>query len=139
MPFVSKSERTMKQSINSLANRFFSRQGLLGALLVLLAAPAWAEGSQPGGVPMDLVFIVIMMVVFYFFLIRPQTKRAKEHRELVAGLEKGDEVITSGGILGKVVKVSDDYAVIELDNNFEIKIQRNSVQATLPKGTIKSI
>lgn len=129
----------MKQLINSLANRFFSRQGLLGALLVLLAAPAWAEGPQPGGIPMDLVFIVIMMVVFYFFLIRPQTKRAKEHRELVAGLEKGDEVITSGGILGKVVKVSDDYAVIELDNNFEIKIQRNSVQATLPKGTIKSI
>lgn len=129
----------MKQLINSLANRFLSRQGLLGALLVLLAAPAWAEGPQPGGIPMDLVFIVIMMVVFYFFLIRPQTKRAKEHRELVAGLEKGDEVITSGGILGKVVKVSDDYAVIELDNNFEIKIQRNSVQATLPKGTIKSI
>lgn len=88
---------------------------------------------------MDLIFIVAMMVVFYFFLIRPQTKRAKEHRELVAGLEKGDEVLTSGGILGKVVKVSDDYAVIELDNNFQIKIQKNSVQATLPKGTIKSI
>lgn len=129
----------MKQSTHFSANRLFSRQGLLGVLLFLFAAPAWAEGAQPGGIPMDLIFIVIMMVVFYFFLIRPQTKRAKEHRELVGGLEKGDEVITSGGILGKVVKVSDDYAVIELDNNFQIKIQKNSVQATLPKGTIKSI
>ncbi len=126
--------------IKHALQRLVNAQSLMALAMALFSAPAWAEGqAQPGGFPMDIVFLVVMVLVFYFLLIRPQSKRAKEHRELVANLEKGDEVITSGGILGKVVKITDDYAVIELDNNFQIKIQKHSVQATLPKGTIKSI
>lgn len=105
---------------------------------LLLAGPAFAQAA-PGGGGFELIFIVIMMVVFYFFLIRPQTKRAKEHRELVSALAKGDEVVTTGGMLGKITKVTDDYVVIEIASNMEIKVQKHSVQATLPKGTIKSI
>jgi len=101
---------------------------------MLMAASA-PQGS--GGV--ELIMLVVLMVVFYFFLIRPQTKRAKEHRELVSSLEKGDEVVTVGGILGRVTKVTEDFVVIDIANNLEIKVQKNSIQATLPKGTIKSI
>jgi preprotein translocase subunit YajC len=83
--------------------------------------------------------IAVMAAVFYFFLIRPQSKRAKEHKELLGGLAKGDEVVTSGGILGKVNKVVDDFVVVEIANNLEIKVQKQSVTATLPKGTLKNI
>lgn len=117
------------------------RRGVFGLMAALLSAPVWAEGTQsgPGGFPMDFIFLAAMVAVFYFLLIRPQAKRAKEHRELVAALAVGDEVVTSGGILGKVKKVDEHYAVVELDNNVEIKVQKTAVQATLPKGTIKSI
>lgn len=116
-------------------------RGAIGLVATLLSAPVWAEGAQSGlgGIPMDLIFLAAMVAVFYFLLIRPQAKRAKEHRELVAALAVGDEVVTSGGILGKVKKVDEHYAVVELDNNVEIKVQKTAVQATLPKGTIKSI
>lgn len=106
-----------------------------------LISPAYAQGgggAAPGG-GFDLILIVVMMVVFYFLLIRPQQKRAKEHRELVSALSKGDEVLTSGGILGRITKVTDDYVVVEIADNLEIKLQKHSIQATLPKGTIKSI
>lgn len=110
----------------------------------LFISPAYAEGAAgaagaPGAAVFDWVLIIGMMVLFYFFLIRPQNKRAKEHRELVSALAKGDEVVTAGGMLGKVTKVTDDYVVIEIAQNMEIKVQKQSVQATLPKGTIKSI
>jgi preprotein translocase subunit YajC len=107
-----------------------------------LISPAYAQGGGapgPGG-GFDLILIVVMMVVFYFLLIRPQQKRAKEHRELINNLNKGDEVVTAGGILGKIVKVTeDDFVVVEIANQLEIKLQKQSIQATLPKGTIKSI
>ena len=107
----------------------------------LLISPAFAEGAAPSGpaAGFDWILIVGMVVIFYFFLIRPQSKRAKEHRNLVEALAKGDEVVTTGGILGKVNKVVDDYVVIEIANNMEIKVQKTAVSATLPKGTIKSI
>ena len=110
----------------------------------LLISPAFAEAGAPAaaagpGAGFDWILIVGMVVIFYFFLIRPQSKRAKEHRELVSALAKGDEVVTSGGILGKVNKVTDDYVVIEIAANMEIKLQKNAIAATLPKGTIKSI
>ena len=108
----------------------------------LFISPAYAEGAAasaagPGG--FAFILIIGMMVIFYFFLIRPQNKRMKEHKALVEALSKGDEVVTTGGILGKITKVTDDYVVIEIANNMEIKIQRQSVQSTLPKGTIKGI
>ncbi|MCH2557713.1 preprotein translocase subunit YajC [Alloalcanivorax sp. C16-1] len=106
-----------------------------------LISPAHAQtgGAAPGGGGIELIMLVVMVVVFYFFLIRPQQKRAKEHKNLVQSLNKGDEVMTSGGILGRVIKVTDDFVVLEIANNLEIKLQKQSVQATLPKGTIKSI
>jgi len=110
--------------------------------LFIESAIADAAGQAPGtpaAAAFDWLLIVGMVVLFYFFLIRPQNKRAKEHRELVTALGKGDEVITSGGILGKVTKVTDEYVVIEIANGLEINLQKGSVQATLPKGTIKSI
>ena len=113
-------------------------RSILALLATALISPAYAAApAGPGGV--ELIMLVVMMVVFYFFLIRPQQKRAKEHKNLVQSLSKGDEVVTSGGILGKVAKVTDDFVVVEISNNLEIKLQKSSVQATLPKGTIKSI
>lgn len=115
-------------------------RSLLALLASALVSPAFAAPATPAGPGgVELIMLVVMMVVFYFFLIRPQQKRAKEHKSLVENLSKGDEVVTSGGILGKIAKVTDDFVVVEISNNLEIKLQKQSIQATLPKGTIKSI
>jgi preprotein translocase subunit YajC len=98
------------------------------------------EGPMPGGVPgLDLFIIVAFILVFYFIIWRPQSKRAKEHRELVASLGKGDEIVTNGGLIGKIIKVEDQYLVFEVANNVQLKLQKGAVSAALPKGTIKSI
>ena len=86
-----------------------------------------------------LVPLVVLFVMFYFLAIRPQRKRQKEHQEMVAALGKGDEVVTSGGILGKVVRLDDHYVVLQVGDNMELKFQRAMVNAVLPKGTIKAI
>ncbi len=101
-----------------------------------MAAEAGAGGPIPG---LDLFIIVAFALVFYFIVWRPQSKRAKEHRELVAGLTKGDEIVTNGGLLGKVTKVEDQFLVFEVADNIELKLQKGAVAAALPKGTIKSI
>ena len=87
----------------------------------------------------NLLFIGGMFLLFYLILWRPQAKRAKEHRELVSGLSKGDEVLTSGGILGRITKVSDDYVTVEVAEGVEVNLQKSAIGAALPKGTIKSI
>ena len=98
------------------------------------------KGPMPGGVPgLDLFIIVAFILVFYFIIWRPQSKRAKEHRELVASLGKGDEIVTNGGLIGKIIKVEDQYLVFEVANNVQLKLQKGAVSAALPKGTIKSI
>ena len=98
------------------------------------------EGPMPGGVPgLDLFIIVAFILVFYFIIWRPQSKRAKEHRELVASLGKGDEIVTNGGLIGKIVKVEEQYLVFEVANNVQLKLQKGAVSAALPKGTLKSI
>ena len=98
------------------------------------------EGSMLGGVPgLDLFIIVAFILIFYFIIWRPQSKRAKEHRELVASLGKGDEIVTNGGLIGKIVKVEEQYLVFEVANNVQLKLQKGAVSAALPKGTIKSI
>ena len=86
-----------------------------------------------------LIFFVPVIVLFYFMMIRPQAKRAKEHKNLLGGLQKGDEVVTSGGIAGKVTKVTDDFVVIEVSDNVELRFQKQAIAATLPKGTLKAI
>jgi len=86
-----------------------------------------------------MLLILAMFGVLYFLMIRPQMKRAKEHKAMVEALQKGDEVITAGGILGRVSKVDDQYATVSIAANVEIQVQRQAIQIVLPKGTIKTI
>ena len=88
---------------------------------------------------MQVVFLGGFILLFYFLLWRPQSKRAKEHRQLISGLDKGDEVVTSGGIAGRIVRVKDDFVVIQIAEGVEIKVQKVAVAAALPKGTLKEI
>ncbi|MBI5753472.1 MAG: preprotein translocase subunit YajC [Hydrogenophilales bacterium] len=98
------------------------------------AAPA-AGAQDP---IMGLLPFVIIFVLFYFMLIRPQMKRAKEQKKMIEALQKGDEVITTGGVLGKITKVSDQYMSLEIADNVVIQVQKATVQTLLPKGTMKS-
>ena len=102
---------------------------------------AWAQAAPaPGGSGIgNIIFIVVMFAVFWFILIRPQMKQAKEHRNMVAALAKGDEVVTSGGVLGKINKIGDNFIVLEVAENIEIKLQKSSVSTVLPKGTLKTL
>lgn len=103
-------------------------------------APAMAQdaaGAADGF--SSMIFLLGFAVIFYFMMWRPQAKRAKEHKQLVASLAKGDEVVTSGGLIGKITKADDDYVVIEVAENTELKFQKAHVAAALPKGTIKEI
>ena len=81
--------------------------------------------------------LVLMFVVLYFVMIRPQMKRQKEHRAMIDAIAKGDEVATAGGLLGKITKLSDAYLTIEVASGVEVQLQRNAVVQVLPKGTIK--
>ena len=98
--------------------------------------PAVPQGSP---LPLDLFIIIAFALVFYLIVWRPQSKRNKEHKELVAGLEKGDEIIAGGGLVGKIIKVEDQFIVIEAGTGVELKLQRSAVVQALPKGTINSI
>lgn len=104
-------------------------------------SPAYADAGAAAGPSMtgQLVMLGIFAVVFYFLLLRPQLKRQKEHKALMDGLQKGDEVVFAGGLIGTIVKIDGDFAVIELAGNVDVKVQRSSVVASLPKGTIKNI
>ena len=83
--------------------------------------------------------MVLFGVVFYFLLIRPQSKRAKEHKTMLGSIQKGDEVVTNGGILGKVSKITDNFIVLTVADKVEMKFQKHAITATLPKGTIKEV
>lgn len=98
------------------------------------AAPAAAQQPDPLA---SLILPIGLVVLFYFFLIRPQSKRQKEHKEMVGGLQKGEEVITTGGLLGKVTNVGENFITLEISKDVSIHVQKNSVQAIMPKGTIK--
>ena len=99
-------------------------------------AYAQDAGAQSG--LMGFLPLIVIFAVFYFMLIRPQMKRAKEHKQLVSQLGKGDEVITNGGLLGKITDVNDSFITLELAENVKIKVQRQAVANVMPKGTIKS-
>ncbi len=88
---------------------------------------------------MSFLPFIIIFVLFYFMLIRPQMKQAKEHRSMLDALKTGDEIVTTTGILGKIVKLNNQFSTIEVATNVEIKIQKQTIQTLLPKGTIKSI
>ena len=99
---------------------------------------AYAQDVAGTGGLMSFLPLIVIFAVFYFMLIRPQMKRSKEHKQLVSQLGKGDEVITNGGLLGKITDVSDSFVTLELADNLQIKLQRSAVANVMPKGTIKS-
>ena len=107
---------------------------------------AWAEAAAPAGAPTALqqfltgpAFLIVMVVVFYFLLIRPQTKRAKEHKQMIGGLAKGDEVVTTGGLVGKIREIGENLLVIEIADRVEVRIQKHAISSVLPKGTMTSL
>ena len=102
-------------------------------------AYAQAPGGFGGGDLMTFLPMIAIFVVFYFLLIRPQQKRAKETRAMLEALQKGDEVITAGGLVGKIDKLTDQYASVEIAPNVEITVQRAAISQLLPKGTIKAL
>ena len=101
-------------------------------------APAMAAGGQQQGGIEPLIMLGLLFVLFYFLLIRPQAKRAKEHKQMVEALSKGDEVVTTGGILGRITTIEDAFLTLEIADGTEVKLQRNAVTSIVPKGTIKS-
>ncbi len=112
------------------------------SLLDFFVSPAAAQsaaGPAGGGFgPSFFIPLAIMAVAMYFIVMRPQMKRQKEHRELITKLSKGDEVITSGGIAGRVDDIGDNFITVEIADNTKIKLQKNAISTVLPKGTLKS-
>ena len=106
----------------------------------MIISSAFAQAA-PSGDPgyIGLLPIVLMFVLLYFLMIRPQMKRAKEQKAMIEALQKGDEVIAAGGVLGRITKLSDGYVSLEIAPNTEIAVQKSAVNVLLPKGTIKSI
>ncbi len=101
---------------------------------------AWAQAApSPAGGSMGFIIMMgLFFVIFYFMLIRPQSKRAKEHRAMLAALAAGDEVVTSGGILGRVVEVGESFVTIDVADGVKLKVQRHQVSSIVPKGTFKA-
>lgn len=104
--------------------------------LFISDAAAQAAGGSSASTLTSLLPMVALFVIFYFLLIRPQQKRQKEHKNMVTGLAKGDEVVTMGGILGKITAVDDNFITLEISKGVEVRVQRQSVQAMMPKGTV---
>lgn len=105
---------------------------------LISTAQAQAAAPSPAGGGMSQILILVAFVaVFYFLLIRPQQKRAKEHQAMLAKLAAGDEVVTAGGIVGRVTEVGDNFVVVEIADNVRIKVQRAQITSLLPKGTYK--
>lgn len=105
---------------------------------LISSAYAQAAGAAPQSPWSPLVMMLVFVAVFFFFVIRPQMKRAKEHRNMVAAISKGDEVVTNGGILGRVDEVGDSFLAIEIADKVVIRVQKNAIAAVLPKGTLKA-
>ncbi len=101
-------------------------------------ADAGAPAPQDGGI-MQFLPLIALLAVFYFLILRPQQKRAKEHKSMMDALQKGDEVVTIGGILGKVTKVGEENVGVEIADNVVVQVQKAAIQNVLPKGTIKSL
>lgn len=108
---------------------------------LISVAHAAGEGASQGGGYEMLIMLGMFAVIFYFMIYRPQAKRVKEHKSLMAAMTKGDEVLTNGGLVGKITKIAEDsdYISIELNVNNEIVIKKDFITAVLPKGTLKSL
>ncbi|MFZ9035869.1 MAG: preprotein translocase subunit YajC [Francisellaceae bacterium] len=106
---------------------------------LFVASEAFAEGAGAQGSGMyTILMLVAFFAIFYFLLIRPQMKRNKEQQKMISALAKGDEVMTTGGIIGKIVKIGENYTEIEIADNVVIKVQKSAVSGVLPKGAVKA-
>jgi preprotein translocase subunit YajC len=105
----------------------------------VIISPAYAQtaGGDPGFI--GFLPIILMFVLLYFLMIRPQMKRAKEQKAMIEALQKGDEVVTAGGIVGRITKLTDQYVNVEIAPDTEVVVQRSAVQVPLPKGTLKTL
>ena len=105
----------------------------------MFISQAWAQGAPAQGGGMEsMLLIVVMFGVLYFLMIRPQMKRAKEQKAMIEALQKGDEVVSAGGVLGKISKINENYVTLEIAQGVDIQMQRSAIQVVLPKGTIKN-
>ena len=95
-------------------------------------------GPGAGAEAFNWIFLIGMILIFYLFLIRPQMKRQKEHQQMVASISKGDEAVTQGGLLGRVVEVGDNFIELEIADKVQVKVQKHMIAAIMPKGTVKS-
>ncbi|MBI1732237.1 MAG: preprotein translocase subunit YajC [Gammaproteobacteria bacterium] len=106
----------------------------------LLISNAWAQGGpQQGSGMSSLIMFVILIAVFYFILIRPQMKQAKAHKTMVESLAKGDEVVTNGGLLGRINEIGDSFLLLEIAKDVQVKVQKHAISAVMPKGTVKTL
>jgi len=112
-------------------------ESLLNFVVPLAHAADPAPAATPAGGIMSFLPLIIIFVIFYFLLIRPQSKRAKEHRAMIAALAKGDEVVAGGGLLGRVTDLDDQFVTLEIASGVNVKVQRPAISQVLPKGTIK--
>jgi len=107
-------------------------------ILDFFIASAHAQDASPQGGLMSFLPLIVIFIIFYFLLIRPQMKRAKEHKKLVEQLSTGSEVVTNGGLLGRITRVDESFVTVEFADNVQIKVQKHAIASVMPKGTIKS-
>ena len=108
-------------------------------MLDFLISPAYAQAAPQGDPFMSFLPLIVLIVLFYFMLIRPQMKRSKVMREMLGKLAKGDEVITSGGLAGVIREIGENYLTVEIADNVPVKMQKSAIVSVLPKGSLKSL
>lgn len=137
-------KQVLKQSLKWISISTATISTLLINVQVLAAdsgssASAGTSGGTGSSAMAQGLLLVAFAVIFYFLILRPQNKRAKEHQQLVTGLQKGDEVITTGGLLGRITRVADNFFIVAIAENVEVPVQKQAIATTVPKGTLKSI
>ena len=105
----------------------------------MIISPAYAQAAGGADGLMSFLPIILLFVILYFLMIRPQMKRAKEQKAMIEALQKGDEVVAAGGLVGRITKLGEQYVTLEIAPNTEIVLQRSAVQVPLPKGTLKTL
>ncbi len=111
----------------------------MSVFLTALAAPAAGAAGQAGGGLGFILMMVALFVLMYFMMIRPQMKRQKEHRAMVAALGKGDEIVTNGGLAGRIEELGESFVLVQIADGVQVKVQRGAIGQVLPKGTLKSL
>jgi len=109
-------------------------------VLDFLISPVWAQAQPQGGDPfMSFLPLIVLIVLFYFMLIRPQMKRSREMRDMLGKLAKGDEVVTNGGLAGTLREIGENYVTLEVADNVQVKLQKSAIVSVLPKGSLKAL